>query len=220
VGQKNIAAFNPAPETELLQFIERHGIKVLNVGGPRASNEPEVAAFVTPVLTAALSSRKQDQPTLRTVRLVLRAWDTSNAAALQRLVGRREIADTMISVPHPFTQEYAEKWIASHGEAFAKGEAVHFAIILAETGSVVGAVELRAINVEHGHAEMSCWIGVEWWGQGFATEAALAVIRFAFEQLQLNRLVAFHMVRNPASGRALERIGMKREGLLRQCVSK
>ena len=81
-------------------------------------------------------------------------------------------------------------------------------------------MELRAIDAEHSHAEMSCWVGVEWWGQGFATEAALAVLRLGFEQLKLNRIAAFHMVRNPASGRVLERIGMKREGLLRQCVRK
>lgn len=160
------------------------------------------------------------EQTLQTARLILRRWDMADASRLQGLAGRREIADTMISVPHPFTQEYAEKWIARHSEAFAKGEAVHFAITLGETGSLIGAVELRAINAEHSHAEMSCWIGVEWWGQGYATEAALAMVRYAFEQLNLNRLMAYHMVRNPASGRALEKTGMKREGLLRQCVRK
>ena len=45
-------------------------------------------------------------------------------------------------------------------------------------------------------------------------------MRHGFEQLQLNRILAFHMVRNPASGRVLEKIGMKQEGLLRQCVRK
>jgi RimJ/RimL family protein N-acetyltransferase len=161
-----------------------------------------------------------DQPILRTARLILRPWNPEDVAALQRLASRREIADTMISVPHPFTEQHAEKWIAGHAEAYARGNALHFAIILASTGSLVGAVELRAIDAEHSHAEMSCWIGVEWWGQGFATAAALAVLRHGFEQLNLNRIVAFHMVRNPASGRALEKIGMKREGLLRQCVRK
>ena len=128
-----------------------------------------------------------EHPTIATARLILRPWDNGDAEALQRLAGRREIADTMISVPHPFTQEYAEKWIASHAEASARGEALHFAITLASTGSLVGAVELRAIDAEHSHAEMSCWVGVEWWGQGFATEATRAVLCRGFEQLSLNR---------------------------------
>jgi [ribosomal protein S5]-alanine N-acetyltransferase len=160
------------------------------------------------------------QPILKTVRLILRPWKAADAAALQRLAGRREIADTMISVPHPFTERYAEEWIAGHAEAHVRGEAFHFAITLADTEVLVGAVELRAINAEHRHAELSCWIGMEWWGQGLATEAALAVVRHGFEYHGLNRIVAFHMLRNPASGRALEKIGMKREGLLRQAVSK
>jgi len=160
------------------------------------------------------------QPTIRTARLVLLPWSTQDAPALQRLAGRREIADTMISVPHPFTQHYAQTWIAGHAEAHARGTAVHFAITLPTPNTLIGAIELRAIDAEHSHAEMSCWVGVEWWGQGFATEAARAVLRYAFEQLHLNRIVAYHMVRNPASGRALEKIGMKREGMLRQCVRK
>ena len=160
------------------------------------------------------------QPTIDTARLVLRPWRIEDAPALQALAGRREIADTMISVPHPFTQEYAETWIAGHPEAHARGRAVHFAITLAGVGTLLGAIELRDINPEHSHAEMSCWVGADSWGQGFATEAALAVLRYAFHELHLNRVVAYHMVRNPASGRALEKIGMKREGLLRECVSK
>lgn len=161
-----------------------------------------------------------EHPTIETPRLILRPWKAGDAAALQRLAGRREIADTMISVPHPFTEEYAENWIASHAEAFARGDALHFAVALASTGPLVGAIELRAIDAEHRHAELSFWIGVEWWGQGVATEAAHAVVRLGFEQLNLNRILAFHMDRNPASGRVLEEIAMRREVLLRQCVRK
>ena len=161
-----------------------------------------------------------EHPVITTTRLILRPWRAEDAAALHLLAGRREIADTMISIPHPFTQEYAEKWVASHDEAFARGEALHFAITLAGTGSLVGAVELRAIDAEHSQVEMSFWIGVEWWGHGYAPEAAKAVIAYAFQELKLNRLYAHHMVRNPASGRVLEKIGMKQEGLLRQRVRK
>ncbi len=160
-----------------------------------------------------------DQPTLKTTRLILRPWTVGDAPELVRLAGRREIADTMISIPHPFSREYAKKWIAGHAEAFARGEALHFAIVLAGSGALVGAIELRSINPEHQHAELSCWIGVDQWGEGLATEAGRAVLGYGFERLGLNRIVAFHMVRNPASGHALEKIGMKREGLLRQAVA-
>jgi [ribosomal protein S5]-alanine N-acetyltransferase len=160
------------------------------------------------------------QPTITTPRLILRPWKRGDASALRKLAGRREIADTMISVPHPFTEAYAQNWIAGHARTFARGRAVHFAITIAEPGKLAGAIELRDIDAEHRHAELSCWIGVKSWGKGFATEAASAVLRYAFEELGLNRIVAFHMVRNPASGRSLEKIGMKREGLLRQCVRK
>jgi RimJ/RimL family protein N-acetyltransferase len=81
-------------------------------------------------------------------------------------------------------------------------------------------VGLREIDAEHSQAEMGFWIGVQSWGKGYATEAARRVVRYAFEELKLNRVYAHHMVRNPASGRVLEKVGLKREGLLRQRVRK
>ena len=58
------------------------------------------------------------------------------------------------------------------------------------------------------------------WGKSYVTEAARAAIRFGFEDLGLNRIWSYHMVRNPASGRVLAKAGMKREGRLRQHVRK
>jgi RimJ/RimL family protein N-acetyltransferase len=58
------------------------------------------------------------------------------------------------------------------------------------------------------------------WGKGYATEAGRAAVRFGFEHLGLNKIWSCHMVRNPASGRVLAKLGMKREGLLRQHVRK
>ena len=78
----------------------------------------------------------------------------------------------------------------------------------------------RDIEPEHRQAELGFWIGRDWWGQGYAREAARAVLRFGFETLELNRISAHHLVRNPASGRVLLAIGMQREGVLRQRVRK
>jgi ribosomal-protein-alanine N-acetyltransferase len=85
---------------------------------------------------------------------------------------------------------------------------------------LIGCAGLRDIDLEHMQAELGFWIGVDWWGQGYAREAAAAVIQFGFEQLGLNRIYAHHMARNPAAGQVLLHTGMQREGLMRARVKK
>ena len=160
------------------------------------------------------------QPTLQTARLVLRPLTPQDAPSLSHLAGRREIADTTISIPHPYSQEQAQQWIAETADLFAKGKSAVFAMEPKSKGMLAGTIGLRDINAEHLQAELGFWVAVECWQQGYATEAARAVIGFGFEQLGLNRIYAHHMVRNPASGRVLTKIGMQQEGLLRQCVRK
>jgi [ribosomal protein S5]-alanine N-acetyltransferase len=160
------------------------------------------------------------QPDLETERLLLRPLTLQDVPTLARLAGRREIADTTISIPHPYSEEQARQWIAEAADLLAKSKAVVFGMQLKGEGNLVGAVGLRDIDVEHSLAEMGFWVAVERWGQGYATEAARAVVAFGFRQLGLNRIYAHHMLRNPASGRVLARIGMKPEGLLRQRVRK
>jgi RimJ/RimL family protein N-acetyltransferase len=143
-----------------------------------------------------------------------------DAPPLQALAGWREIADTMISVPHPYTLAYACQWIATAADELRERRAVHFAIQPKTEPQLIGAIALRAIEAEHSQAELSFWIGVPWWGRGFATEAVRVVTDFGFTQLGLNRLYAHHMARNPNSGRVLEKVGFKPEGLLRQRVRK
>jgi ribosomal-protein-alanine N-acetyltransferase len=162
----------------------------------------------------------QVQPTLETERLVLRPLTPQDAPALHQLAGRREIADTTISIPHPYSEQQARQWIAGTADLFAQGKVAAFGMQLKREGNLVGAAGLRDIDAEHSLAELGFWVAVEWWGQGYVTEAARAVVAFGFQQLGLNRIYAHHMVRNPASGRVLAKIGMKPEGLLRQRVRK
>ena len=161
-----------------------------------------------------------EQPTLETERLVLRPLTQQDAPAIQRLAGRRETADTTISIPHPYSEQQAREWIAGLAEIFTKGKFVVFGMQLKSGGNLVGTAGLRDIETEHSLAELGFWVAVEAWGHGYATETARAVLAFGFEQLALNRIYAHHMVRNPASGRVLAKIGMKHEGVLRQRVRK
>ena len=158
------------------------------------------------------------QPTLRTPRLILRPFVLSDAAAVQHLAGDPAVASNTLTIPHPYEDGVAEAWIASHGPAFERGENVVFAIT-ERSGPLVGAMNLR-LESQHCRAELGYWIGVPYWGRGYATEALNAVIEYGFSVLRLNRLEARHLSRNPASGRVMEKAGMTREGSQRQQVRK
>jgi ribosomal-protein-alanine N-acetyltransferase len=157
---------------------------------------------------------------LQTDRLLLRPLMPEDAEPLERLAGDRAIADTMISVPHPFTSQEARDWIAAYGEPAPEGSDRYFATCLGSSGELVGITALRDIDDQHAQAELSFWIGRPYWGRGFASEAAGAVLKYAFEVLGLNRVTAYHMLRNQASGRVLTRLGFRHEGILRQRVRK
>jgi [ribosomal protein S5]-alanine N-acetyltransferase len=159
-------------------------------------------------------------PVLRTPRLTLRAFEADDAPELQRLAGAREIADTTLAIPHPYELDHALAWIGQQRREAVRGRAINFAIRLSPSGELIGSAGLRDIDPEHLQAELGFWIGVQWWGRGYAREAAAAVIAFGFEQLGLNRICAHHMSRNPAAGRVLQAAGMQREGFLRQRVRK
>lgn len=159
------------------------------------------------------------QPTLETERLRLRPFRTADADDVQRLAGDRAIADTTLNIPHPYEDGLAEKWISNHRDWFECGEQAVFAVTLKPTGELIGAIGLR-ITPDDQRAELGYWIGKPYWGRGYCTEAAKAVLDFGFNQLDLNRVYAHHLSRNPASGRVMQKIGMTHEGHLRQHVKK
>jgi len=159
-------------------------------------------------------------PRLETDRLRLRPFVAEDAVQLAELAGAREIADTMISIPHPFSIAAARTTIEANAANFQSGRSIHFAIEGKGAARLDGCVELRHVDSEHSQAELSFWIGKPAWGHGYASEAARVVVRFGFDDLDLNRIYAYHMVRNPASGAVLRKAGMKQEGILRDRVRK
>jgi RimJ/RimL family protein N-acetyltransferase len=99
------------------------------------------------------------------------------------------------------------------------GNAAAFAITLAGTGEVCGVIGLR-VEPEHRRAELGFWLGVPYWGRGYCTEAAQAVVAFGFEVLKLNRIYAGHFKGNTASQRVMLKLGMRHEGCFRQHILK
>lgn len=159
------------------------------------------------------------QPTIPTARLVLRPFEPADAPTVQDLAGERDIADTTLNIPHPYEDGMAEAWIATHEAGFKDGTLVAFAIALLETGQLVGAIGLH-VERRFNQAELGYWIGKPFWNRGYATEAAIAIIRYGFSSLDLNRIASRHFSRNPASGRVMQKAGMRHEGTARQSVIK
>ena len=161
-----------------------------------------------------------EQPVIETTRLRLRPLELFDSSAIQKAAGAREIADTMISLPHPYPAGEAERYVARQQSEREAGRSATFTIEQKTEGWFCGLVEVRDIDREHSQGELSFWLAVEAWGQGYMSEVVQEVVRYAFESLGLNRLFAYHMLRNPISGRVLEKNGFKQEGLLRQRVQK
>jgi RimJ/RimL family protein N-acetyltransferase len=147
--------------------------------------------------------------------LVLRSFTLEDAADVQRLAGEYDVASTLPNMPHPYEDGMAEKWMHACSEKFEKDEALNFAITRSIDKNLIGGIELR-LDQENKSGELGYWIGKPYWNRGYATEAAKAVVAYSFKVLKLNRVHAYHFKRNPASGRVLEKIGMRYEGCHRQ----
>ena len=84
---------------------------------------------------------------------------------------------------------------------------------------MIGAISLVIDQISN-LAELGYWIRKEEWNKGYCTEAGKSIIQFGFEHLNLNKIYADHMARNPASGKVLEKLGFKKEGHLKQHFKK
>ncbi|MFZ5817962.1 MAG: GNAT family N-acetyltransferase [Bacillota bacterium] len=157
---------------------------------------------------------------LQTDRLILRPLELADAEEVRRLAGAPEVASTTLSIPHPYPEGAAEQFIAGTREEMEAGRSYALAMVRREDGALLGVISLTGIHPVHRRAELGYWIGVPYWGQGYTTEAARAMIDFAFGELGLNSVFARHLTRNPASGRVMAKVGMRCEGRLRQHVCK
>src|ERR1700691_4956998 len=142
-------------------------------------------------------------PQIQTTRLKLRPYTEADIPELVPLVGAREVAAMTLRIAHPYTEQNARDFIAKTRD---DGE-IRVAIILASNGRMCGGVGLKP-ETAHQRAELGYWIGVPYWGNGYATEAAQAMLKYGFETLELQRIFASYVPRNVASGKVLQKIGM------------
>ena len=163
--------------------------------------------------------------TIRTTRLTLRPFNESDAHRIAYLAGEYDVARMCGRIPHPYTVASAYSWIGRHENDRERGGEFAFAVTAPFDG-LVGSCGVNRIGDPAGATwELGYWFGMPYWGLGYASEAAKAVMDWARDQLGAKVFGAGHFVDNPASGNVLRKLGFvptgpaELFGLARQRVS-
>lgn len=157
--------------------------------------------------------------TITTKRLVLRLFQKSDAETVSLLCNNYNIYKNTLYLPYPYAIEDALMWIEPQLENYHSNKSYEFAITNKDSGALYGAIALTN-NQRFNNGEIAYWIGEGYWGNGYATEAAQAILQFAFAEKQYHKVFARYFKSNPASGRVMQKLGIKQEGILIEQVLK
>lgn len=159
-------------------------------------------------------------PVVVSRRLRLTLPDPARTLELVRLLNDRRIARWTLRIPFPYRASDARGFLVRAPKNRRAGIGLSLHVVRRADGALVGGVGLHAPDAEHGRAEIGYWIGRPFRGQGYATEAVVALRGFAFRRLRLHRLEARVFPGNAASLGVLRATGFRREGRLREAIVK
>jgi RimJ/RimL family protein N-acetyltransferase len=153
-------------------------------------------------------------------RIYLREVSVTDAVALQRVVGDPTVCETLIFEPK--TLEETREYLASWEERAQAQPRAHYYLgaVRRDDDELVGAAYLGLVGVTDDETEHSGMLGgamrPDVWGQDYATEAALLLMEFGFQTLDLQRIWGSCGPESPASIRLMEKIGLRYEARLRE----
>ena len=160
--------------------------------------------------------KKTGTQRIETHRLILRPFRIEDAADMfNNWASDPEVTRFLTWPTHTdagVSRAVLESWIARYPD----GGFFNWAIEWRETGAVIGNIAVVKLNEATEAADIGYCLSRAFWGRGIMPEALRAVMNHLFDAVGLNRVAACHDVRNPKSGRVMEKAGMKREGVFRQ----
>lgn len=162
-----------------------------------------------------LPSETGAMPTLATPRLRLRMFTEADAEDVWAYASDPEVSRWVQWDTHR-TRDDTRAFLRWTIEAYERPEPSTWAIEDASSGRVIGSIGWASWHPVHGRGEIGYVLRRDAWGRGLATEAVRAVLRHGFAAHDLHKITAYCHVRNAASRRVLERVGMVHEGTLRE----
>jgi RimJ/RimL family protein N-acetyltransferase len=152
------------------------------------------------------------QLTITTQRLTLRPFEEADARRVAYLAGEYDVAKMCGRVPHPYTMANAFDFIGKITRGRDAGREYTFAVT-APVDGLVGACGVSRSGDEASRTwEIGYWFGMPYWGLGYASEAARALMDWACGELGAQAFVAGHFADNPASGHVLRKLGFVQSG--------
>lgn len=146
-----------------------------------------------------------------TERLTLQPVRMEDAEEISVIANNHEVAQGVINIPHPYTLEDARKWIAGFTGENKKEDVVILGIREKGGNRLMGVLSIF-ITAKHGRAEFGYWLGREFWGKGYGTEAAMKGLEFCFTEYGLGSVGIVHFGDNERSGRVAVKAGFRYEG--------
>jgi len=154
---------------------------------------------------------------METDRLLMKAISLEDWEEIEAYASDYDMAKTTLNIPHPYPKGSGKDFARHMAEQFDIGKHYTFSVFDRKEGYFIGLMGL-GVNKEFHHAELGYWIGKPFWGKGIGTEAAAAMMKYGFHELNLHRIFARAFAHNPGSYRIMEKIGMNYEGTFKEHV--
>lgn len=154
---------------------------------------------------------------LETERLVLRRFTIEDAESMFNNWASDDEVTKFLTWPTHKSIEDSKKFINYCIDNYLDPSFYNWAMELKETHELVGNISIVHTNEETNNMIFGWVIGRKYWGNGYAPEAAKKVFDVMFDEVGIDCMVALHDVNNPKSGRAMQKLGMKFEGIIRHC---
>ena len=151
---------------------------------------------------------------IKTARLLLRRFKPEDAKAMfETWANDERVTKYLTWTPHgtlDVTKYIIDLWIKDYEKENTYQRAIEF------DGKLIGSIGCVETSAENEFGEIGYCIAYDFWGKGIVTEATKAVIDFLFKEVNLNRIIIEHAVKNPASGKVITKCGLTLEGIKRE----
>ena len=157
-------------------------------------------------------------PRLNGTKICLRPFKRSDIPALTRQANDRTISKFIPSINYPYTGESARRWVNCTLRMARNDSACQLGIELVSRKGIIGMMGLKNLNQLDRNGELEYWLGRNYRGKSFASEAMKLMLGFAFHELRLHRVYAIVVATNNPSIKLLERHGFLREAVWRDAA--